>query len=293
MAMGNLFRKLTDKVLRGGRSAMKKKKPAKMSKPKKKAPKKTVKKMAKKNIVKKAKKIVKARPVKKAVKKIKAKKTAKVIAKKPEIKTVNKAQKAVQVPIQQPLPQKELKLKKGPHTAYIGIGSNVGDRDEYIEQAIFLLSKTPGLKVIKKSSNYETEPEGNTDQPKFINLAVQIQTTLDPYKLLSVLHDTEDALGRERDVEWGPRTIDMDLLLYDDLIISDDKLQIPHPLLHERLFVLKPLSEIAPNAVHPALEKTIAEIYEERKNDIGEKYDDELPGFKEIKKGTPDDYERW
>jgi 2-amino-4-hydroxy-6-hydroxymethyldihydropteridine diphosphokinase len=169
----------------------------------------------------------------------------------------------------------------------------VGDREEYIEQAIFLLSKTPGIKMRKKSANYETEPEGNSDQPQFLNAAIEVQTMLDPYKLLSVLHETENALGRERDVEWGPRTIDLDILLYDNQIVSDDKLQIPHPLLHERLFVLKPLSEIAPKALHPALEKTIIDIYEERKNEIGDKYDDDLPGFKEIKKGAPDDYERW
>ncbi len=134
---------------------------------------------------------------------------------------------------------------------------------------------------------------GNTDQPQFMNAAVEIKTTLDPYKLLSVLQETENALGRERDVDWGPRTIDLDILLYDDQIISDDKLQVPHPLLHERLFVLKPLSEIAPNAVHPVMEKKIIEIYEERKNDVGDKYDDDLPGFKDIKKGVADDYERW
>ncbi len=246
--------------------------------------------------MKKKKPAKKTRPAKRKAKQAKPKKTAKKaakkIVKKPAKKSAVRKVKVVSAPVLKKS-KKEAKIKKGPHIAYLGLGSNVGDRDEYIEQAIFLLSKTQGIKVTKKSANYETEPEGNTDQPKFLNLAVQIQTTLDPYKLLSVLHDTENALGRERDVEWGPRTIDLDLLLYDDLIISDDKLQIPHPLLHERLFVLKPLSEIAPNAVHPALEKTIAEIYEERKNDIGEKYDDELPGFKEIKKGTPDDYERW
>jgi 2-amino-4-hydroxy-6-hydroxymethyldihydropteridine diphosphokinase len=293
MAM-NLFRKLTDKVLRGGKRAMKKKKPAKRSKPKKIAKKKTIKKIKKiKKIIKvkkitKIKKIKKRKPVKRPVKK-----PAKKSAKKPAVKIALKAKKIVPAPVQKELPKKELKLKKGPHTAYLGLGSNVGDREEYLEQAIFLLSKTPGIKVIKKSTNYETEPEGNTDQPQFMNAAVEIRTTLDPYKLLAVLQETENALGRERDVDWGPRTIDLDILLYDDLIISDDKLQVPHSLLHERLFVLKPLSEIAPNAVHPAMEKKIIDIYEERKNDVSEKYDDELPGFKNIKKGVADDYERW
>ena len=185
------------------------------------------------------------------------------------------------------------KLKKGMHRAYLALGSNVGDREEYLEQAVFLLSKTPGVKVIKKSSNYESDAEGPGDQPSYLNAAVEIQTSLDPYKLLDVIHDSENALGRERDVDWGPRTIDIDILLYDDLIISDDKLQVPHPLMHERVFVLRPLAEIAPNAVHPALERTIASLYEERKGEAGDKYDDELPGFKDIRKGVPDDYERW
>jgi 2-amino-4-hydroxy-6-hydroxymethyldihydropteridine diphosphokinase len=259
MAMKGLFRRITEKVFSGGKKAMKKKKKAKKTKRRKPAR-------------KTAKKIVRRKPVKRAAKK-------KASRSKP---VAGKAKK-----------EKKIRLRKGPHTAYLGLGSNVGDREEYIEQAIFLLSKTPGLKVIKKSASYETEPEGNTDQPQFLNAAVEVQTTLDPYRLLSVVQETENALGRERDVEWGPRTIDLDILLYDDQIISDDKLQIPHPLLHERLFVLKPLSEIAPNAVHPAMERKIADLYEERKNDVGEKYDDELPGFKEIKKGVPDDYERW
>ncbi len=237
---------------------------------------------AKKKIVKKPVRKIKKRPVKKAARKAAPKKKA----------VMKQAVKAVKKPAVKSA--KEKPLKKGPHTAYIGLGSNVGDREEYIEQAIFLLSKTPGIKIVKKSSNNETEAEGGgPDQPQFLNAAVQIQTLIDPYKLLSVLQETESALGREREVDWGPRTIDLDILLFDDQIISDDKLQIPHPLLHERVFVLKPLSEIAPNVVHPVLEKTIEEIYEERKNEIGEKYDDELPGFKKIKEGTPDDYERW
>ena len=272
MAKKSLFKRLAEKVFSGGKKTMKKKKKAKTSKAKKPA-RKTVKKALKKKTAKKA--------VKKHPKKI-ATKTAKVITK---AKVISK-----------PLSKKDkkaLKLKKGPHIAYLGLGSNVGDRGEYIEQAIFLLSKTPGIKIRKKSANYETEPEGNSDQPQFLNAAIEVQTMFDPYKLLSVLHETENALGRERDVEWGPRTIDLDILLYDDQIVSDDKLQIPHPLLHERLFVLKPLSEIVPKAIHPALEKTIVDIYEERKNEIGDKYDDDLPGFKDIKKGMPDDYERW
>jgi dihydroneopterin aldolase/2-amino-4-hydroxy-6-hydroxymethyldihydropteridine diphosphokinase len=261
----SLFSKLTKKVFGGGKKSMKK---AKVKRTK-----------VKKSKARKAKAV---RPLKK-----------KVVKRPAAGKHVKKAAPKLKIKVKASKKAKPLKLKKGPHIAYLGLGSNVGDREEYIEQAIFLLSKTPNVKMIKKSTNYETEAEGPGDQQSFLNAAIEIQTSLDPYKLLSVVQETENALGREREVEWGPRTMDIDILLYDDQIISDDKLQVPHPLLHERLFVLKPLSEIAPNVLHPALEKKIVDIYEERKNDIGEKYDDDLPGFKDIKKGTPDDYERW
>lgn len=169
----------------------------------------------------------------------------------------------------------------------------MGDREEFIEQAIFLLSKAPGLRVLKRSTNYETEPEGEEEQPNFINAAVEIETSLAPQKLLSVIQDIETALGREREFEWGPRPIDIDILIFGDRVISTDNLQIPHPLLHERIFALQPLKEIAPYLVHPILEKTMEELLEERSQTSNEKYDDALPGFKEIKRGVADDYEKW
>ena len=189
--------------------------------------------------------------------------------------------------------KKAKKRKKGIAMAYLGLGSNVGDREEYVEQAVFLLEKNPNIEVAKRSTNYETEPEGGGTQPPFINAALEIKTKLTPHKLLEVCQEIETTLGREREIEWGPRTVDIDILLYDGEIISDDKLQVPHPLMHERLFVLRPLRDIAPHLVHPVLEKSIIALYDERKAEAGEKYDDELPGFKEIKGGAYDDYERW
>jgi 2-amino-4-hydroxy-6-hydroxymethyldihydropteridine diphosphokinase len=188
---------------------------------------------------------------------------------------------------------KKSKARKGVATVYLGLGSNVGDREEYIEQAVFLLEKNPNIEVTKRSTIYETEAEGGGSQPPFFNGALEIKTKLAPHKLLDLLQEIEATLGREREIEWGPRTIDIDILLYGDEIVSDDKLQIPHPLMHERLFVLKPLREIAAQLVHPVLEKSIEALFEERKAELGEKYDDELPGFKEIKGGGYDDYERW
>jgi len=214
------------------------------------------------------KKVVKAKKVKKIVS---AKKIAPVLSKK----------------------QKPIKMKKGGVIAYLALGSNVGDREEYVEQAIFLLEKNPNIQVIRRSTNYETQAEGAGSQPPFINAAIEIKTKLDPYKLLELIHEIEAALGREREMEWGPRTIDIDILTFGNEIISDEKLQIPHPLMHERLFVLKPLKDIAPNLMHPILEKTVESLFDERKTESGETYDDELPGFKEIKGAGTDDYERW
>ncbi len=207
-------------------------------------------------------------------------------------KKVKKAKKKM-VKKKKKAARKISRAKKGFTTAYLGLGSNVGDREEYIEQAIFLLDKNPSVQLLKHSSNYETEPEGGGGQPPFINAAVSLKTKLSPHKLLDLCQEIEATLGREREIEWGPRTIDIDILLYDDEIVSDDKLQIPHPLMHERLFVLKPLREIAGQVMHPVLEKSIEALYDERKAEMGEKYDDELPGFKEIKGGGYDDYERW
>ena len=188
---------------------------------------------------------------------------------------------------------KNAKNRKGVTIAYLGLGSNVGDREEYIEQAIFLLEKNPKIEMVKHSSNFETEAEGGGNQPPFINAVAAVKTKLDPYQLLDLCQEIEATLGREREIEWGPRTIDIDILLYNDDVISDDRLQVPHPLMHERIFVLKPLREIAPQMMHPILEKSIDTLYEEKKTEMGEKYDDELPGFKEIKGGSYDDYERW
>lgn len=212
----------------------------------------------------------------------KAKKQAVKKIKRPILKTIKKEtkQKAVQT--------------KGPQTVYLGLGSNVGDREEYIEQAVFLIGKLKGSEILRRSANYETEAEGNADQPAFINCVVEIKTTIPPHKLLEETQNIENALGREREIEWGPRTIDIDILLYGNQIISEDKLQIPHALMHERLFVLQPLKELVPRLMHPVLEKTITALYDERKSELGaDKYDDDLPGFKEIKKGGLDDFERW
>ncbi|MCG2709811.1 MAG: 2-amino-4-hydroxy-6-hydroxymethyldihydropteridine diphosphokinase [Thermodesulfovibrionales bacterium] len=143
--------------------------------------------------------------------------------------------------------------------AYISIGSNLGDREENCRQAIKLIEKN-GIVVKKQSLMYETEPWGVKDQPKFINMAIEAETDKKPEELLRVLEEIEKEIGRTETVKWGPRVIDLDILFYDDLILKTQDLEIPHPLMHERAFVLKPLCEIAPDKRHPVTEKTVKEM---------------------------------
>lgn len=141
--------------------------------------------------------------------------------------------------------------------AFIGLGSNLGDREGNCRTAVDLLCQA-GVKVTKTSSFYETEPWGRTGQPKFINQAIEVETPLDPRALLGVLQRIETEMGRVRTERWGPRTIDLDILLYDGLVLDEPDLAIPHPRMQERGFVLDPLAEIAPDVVHPVLRRTIS-----------------------------------
>lgn len=145
---------------------------------------------------------------------------------------------------------------------YIGIGSNLGNRQENCLRAIELLKKK-GIVVKKRSSIYETEPWGVKDQPPFLNMAIEIETELEPAELLIVLKDIEREVGRERSFKWGPRIIDLDILLFEDIILNEDNLKIPHPLMHERDFVLRPLCEIAPEIKHPLLKLSMNELLQQ------------------------------
>ncbi|MBM4137054.1 MAG: 2-amino-4-hydroxy-6-hydroxymethyldihydropteridine diphosphokinase [Nitrospira sp.] len=143
--------------------------------------------------------------------------------------------------------------------AYIGIGSNLGNREENCHRAIQLL-ENKGIVMRKRSSLYETEPWGVKDQPKFINMAIEIETELEPEELLKTLKDIEKEVGREESFRWGPRIIDLDILLFDDIILDKDYLRIPHPFMHERDFVLKPLCEIAPDKKHPVIRMSVHDL---------------------------------
>jgi 2-amino-4-hydroxy-6-hydroxymethyldihydropteridine diphosphokinase len=134
-------------------------------------------------------------------------------------------------------------------TAFLGLGSNLGNREQSLEDAIVAINETIGIHVIQRSSIYETEPVGVTTQPMFLNLVLKIETNLDPQMLLSVVKQIETRLGRQPRYRWGPREIDIDILLYDELEVNEPNLRIPHPRMWEREFVLNPLREIAPEKV--------------------------------------------
>ena len=143
----------------------------------------------------------------------------------------------------------------------IGLGSNLGQREKYIAAALNALETTREVAVGKVSSLYETDPLGGPQgQQKYINAVALVQTTLTPARLLKVCQRIEGSLERKRTVKYGPRTIDLDILAFDDEIVSDTDLMIPHPLMHERGFVMEPLSEIAPEWRHPILQLTAKEI---------------------------------
>ncbi len=144
-------------------------------------------------------------------------------------------------------------------TVYIGIGSNLGNREENCLKAIRLLEER-GIKVLKRSSLYETEPWGVKEQPMFINMVVEAETEYTPSELLGVLKSIERSMGRTETKRWGPRLIDLDILFYNNLILDTPELKIPHPRIQERLFVLKPLTEIAPQLEHPVLKKKIKDL---------------------------------
>ncbi|TCS80137.1 2-amino-4-hydroxy-6-hydroxymethyldihydropteridine diphosphokinase [Tepidibacillus fermentans] len=127
---------------------------------------------------------------------------------------------------------------------FLGLGSNMGDREDYLQQAIDRLDSHPHIRVINNSPIYETEPFGYRDQPYFLNMVVEVETELNAHELLQITQTIEKELGRKREIHWGPRTIDIDILLYGNEIIVSPELTIPHPYMRERLFVLKPLYDI-------------------------------------------------
>jgi len=135
--------------------------------------------------------------------------------------------------------------------AYVGLGANLGDRREFLDRAVALLAATDGVQLLAVSELLETNPVGLVDQPRFLNGAAAVETTLSARELLEVLLGIERTLGRVRGKRWGPRTIDLDLLLYGDTVVDEPGLEVPHPRLHERRFALEPLSALDPKLEVP------------------------------------------
>jgi 2-amino-4-hydroxy-6-hydroxymethyldihydropteridine diphosphokinase len=147
-----------------------------------------------------------------------------------------------------------------PVIAYIGLGANLGDPQRQLQKALVRLAALEEVEVLKVSRFYLNPPLGPPDQPWYVNAVARVKTRLEPEELLRALAQVERDLGRIRGEHWGPRIIDLDLLLYNGVIMSGPELTLPHPEMHRRAFVLVPLAEIAPEAWHPVLEKTAAEL---------------------------------
>jgi len=150
---------------------------------------------------------------------------------------------------------------------YISLGSNLGNRVGNIKKAIESLRVRKDIKIKKESSIYETEPVGGPSQGFFLNQVIEIETSFSPRDLVKFLKETEKKLGRKKEVRWEPRLIDLDILLFDNLILKEADLEIPHPRLSERKFVLKPLAEITPQLLHPVFKKKIKDLMETLEDD--------------------------
>lgn len=189
--------------------------------------------------------------------------TTKLLLTYPLLQGVTLELKKPWAPVGLPLENVSVKITRFWHDAYLGLGSNMGDKKAYLDNAIKALENNQDCKVIKVSPYLVTAPYGNVEQDDFLNACLHLKTLFSPTELLDFLHEIEQAAHRERLIHWGPRTLDLDILLYDNEILETDELIIPHIEMHKREFVLKPLSQIAPNKRHPILKKTITELLNE------------------------------
>lgn len=146
------------------------------------------------------------------------------------------------------------------YSVFLGLGSNLGERQRYLQQSADELKKVRETKVVWVSSVYETEPWGKTNQPKFLNACMEVETSLRPPELCAETRAIELRIGRSSGEHWGPREIDIDILLYDGLVFEDETVKVPHPEMENRRFVLVPLQEIAPDLVHPINGMTVQEL---------------------------------
>lgn len=174
-------------------------------------------------------------------------------------------------PVKYPLKTVSVEIVRSWHTAYVALGSNIGDRENHLRGAVSALDNIQGCSVKKVSSFLETPPYGVIDQPDFLNGCLELETLLEPDELLGELHRIEAEAGRQRKLRWGPRTLDLDIVFYDDLVYEENDLCIPHVEMHKREFVLRPMAEIAPYVRHPVYGLTVAEMLNKIQDDSEEK----------------------
>jgi dihydroneopterin aldolase/2-amino-4-hydroxy-6-hydroxymethyldihydropteridine diphosphokinase len=169
-------------------------------------------------------------------------------------------------PVGLPLDTVSVAISRSWHTAYIALGSNMGDSKAYLDQAVLALNEQPDCKVIKVSDYIITAPYGGVEQADFLNGALELRTLLTPEELLELLHRIEQQANRERLIHWGPRTLDLDILMYDDQIIDTPDLHIPHIEMHLRDFVLIPMAQIVPYVRHPLTHLTVEQMLKNLSN---------------------------
>ncbi|MDO4615939.1 MAG: 2-amino-4-hydroxy-6-hydroxymethyldihydropteridine diphosphokinase [Lachnospiraceae bacterium] len=174
-------------------------------------------------------------------------------------------------PVHLPLETVSVEITRGWHRAYIACGSNMGDKESYLKTGVEQLAASEDCRVKRVSDFITTAPYGYVEQDDFLNGVMEVETLLTPEELLDLLHEIEQNANRVREIHWGPRTLDLDILFYDDLILDTEDLHIPHIDLYKRDFVLKPMDQIAPWYRHPVLNRTIRELWEELQNSAGEK----------------------
>ena len=186
-----------------------------------------------------------------------------ILLKFPLVKAVTLEIKKPWAPIGLSVDYVSVEVTRGWHQVYLSVGSNMGEKRAYIENALHALKQDPDIRNVKMSDLIETEPYGGVEQDCFLNGAIGLETLLQPAELLDRLHAIEACAGRERLVHWGPRTLDLDIVFYDNLVMDSEDLIIPHIDMQNRDFVLRPLAELCPGKMHPVLHKTVKQMLDE------------------------------
>ncbi|MDD7793041.1 2-amino-4-hydroxy-6-hydroxymethyldihydropteridine diphosphokinase [Clostridium sp. 'White wine YQ'] len=180
----------------------------------------------------------------------------------PLVKEIKVSVKKPWAPIHRNLDTVEVEITRKRSRAVLSLGSNLGDKEENLKKAIEIIDEHDLCKVLKTSSFIKTEPWGYTEQEEFLNCAIEIETMLSPSELMDFLLHIEQKLKRERVIKWGPRTLDIDIIFMDEIVSNDEHVILPHPRMHQRLFVLEPVNEICPFYLHPLMNKRVFELLE-------------------------------